>query len=818
MAKTYIGYAQREAAEGVDWSGVARKFTNMLEMEQEAREQDQAALDQANTDLATTLQTAPNGETQELHNYMLDYANNASNYQLMLKRSVDNGNMSKKQYTNAVNNLMAGTNQAISLVTKYNDFAKKQQEKINNDTMAGQKLYENQLLETMLDFSNTSLYIDPVTFKVSQGKTVEKTIGTGADAKTVRTMSTNTGDFRPVASMTRWMGEDYNKFDMSAAVTKIAGNMATSYQALGGQDGQTGIAGEDNVRMNKAYDKALDAYITSYLENPKNVTSILADYAGVAKNNLPFDFTTDENQKDAANMIYIQPNKSGGYDLDLDSSHGKKLRNAAAEVLKGAVDVKLPRKITPAATEEVTGFDYRKASEEEILGARNVKAFLQVGYGSEQERAAGIAHLKGANAGIVDIIPTDDRKGVSVVTKKDNVTSTQFIPFNSDARLYLDGSSQVVGAGVDIGKSLNYLQNTDPGAFEKFIVGQSGGRTDVRELSDNRSVANIPEVINYNEVKINTDKRMTRKNAVGVNVETDEFVQATPGEIIESAITDNVALRDINRLADAVVGVNKVVEGLNIGALNDENSIVKVIDDDTDNSAGRELNSYMTGDNSTALGLSSLQIYYPELMSGPIFIPDQGERNAKETARILDQVYGTLVQAANEGRRLAPNDFSIISNNQQIKDYNKEAYDWGRANNTFKDVSGDKFEWNDGLGLTYDSKQYDNLPPDVQQVRVGGKQVLLRDKGDGTFEMVEEVDLNTNVNSQGTMTKYNQQPVIISEQITIDTVKEKLGNKYQQQRDMLEVKFPITDGNYKDAAAYEKFIDAEMIKIAQLIN
>ena len=46
----------------------------------------------------------------------------------------------------------------------------------------------------------------------------------------------------------------------------------------------------------------------------------------------------------------------------------------------------------------------------------------------------------------------------------------------------------------------------------------------------------------------------------------------------------------------------------------------------------------MTGDNSTALGLSSLQIYYPELMSGPIFIPDQGERNAKETARILDQV------------------------------------------------------------------------------------------------------------------------------------------------------------------------------------
>ena len=45
MAKTYYGYAQREVAEGVDWSGVARKFTNMLEDEAKLREQRQAALD-----------------------------------------------------------------------------------------------------------------------------------------------------------------------------------------------------------------------------------------------------------------------------------------------------------------------------------------------------------------------------------------------------------------------------------------------------------------------------------------------------------------------------------------------------------------------------------------------------------------------------------------------------------------------------------------------------------------------------------------------------------------------------------------------------
>ena len=281
MAKTYYGYAQREVAEGVDWSGVARKFTNMLEDEVKLREERQGALDKADSDLATLLQTAPNGQTEELHNYMLDFANNASNYQLMLKRSVDAGNMSRKQYTQGINNLMAGTNQAITMVNKYNEVLKNREEKIKNGTMSAKMLYETELIQGFNDFSNTALYIDPITFKVSQGKTVTK--------NGVRTMSSNTGDFRPISTMLSWMGEDYDKFDMSAAVTDIAGNMATTYEQIVNKGGEGEV---DDVRLNAQYEKALDNYVNSYIADPRNVASILADYSGVSPDGVAWEFTT----------------------------------------------------------------------------------------------------------------------------------------------------------------------------------------------------------------------------------------------------------------------------------------------------------------------------------------------------------------------------------------------------------------------------------------------------------------------------------------------------------------------------------------------
>tara|TARA_R110000751_G_scaffold27669_11_gene72992 strand:- start:192 stop:2672 length:2481 start_codon:yes stop_codon:yes gene_type:complete len=822
MANTYYGYAQREAAEQVDWSGVARKFTTMLDDEVKAKEEREASLDKANTDLATLLSTAPSSENKELHNWILDYGNNASNYSLMLHRSVQNGNMSRKQYTQAMNNLTAGTNQALAVANKYNQYFIDQEKERKEGTLPAERLFTGALIQGFADFNNTALYIDPITMKVSQGKTVTENI----DGHDVRTLSSNTGDFRPVNQLLSWMGETYSKFDMTGAIDNIAGNMAVSYQDLNDTDPR--ISGEDNVRLNENYDTAMSNYIASYLEDPREVASILADHAGMAPNKKPWQFTTDV-AKTGTNMIYLSPNNNGGYSIDLDTPKGRELQKQAGKVLEAAVDVKLPRKITMAETKE-PGWTWNKATSEEIKGSRNVEAMLNMAYGTQAQFDAAVGHFKAVDTSITNIEKTADGKGYNVTKTVDGETSSSFVPWHQNPDTLLDGSSQLIGADTHLEKGLAYMLGTNSEGFNTLYTQQAGDSPRIREQGSFETPANVPKVINYNEIEIKTGEWKKKLNAAGKEVDTETPVTAKPLEILQNAIGvgDDVRLkdRDINRLDDIRIGITKVVKGLNIGSLNDTNAVVTVIDDDKQNDAERDLESYLTGDNYdwAVGGASSIEIYYPELMSGPIFIPDQGssKSNATKTASLIDDVYGTLVKAANEGRRLAPNDFSFIRNDNQINAYNKDVYDWARANDTFVDFSGDKFEWNDGLGLTYDTKQSGaSLPADVKKVRVNGKEVLLRELDNGKFEQVEIVDLNENVNSEGSMSKYNTPgSPVTTNVVTIETIKEKLGDRYVAERDAMEIKYPITDpkADYADAAAYEKFIDEQMILIAKDIG
>jgi hypothetical protein len=86
--------------------------------------------------------------------------------------------------------------------------------------------------------------------------------------------------------------------------------------------------------------------------------------------------------------------------------------------------------------------------------------------------------------------------------------------------------------------------------------------------------------------------------------------------------------------------------------------------------------------------------------------------------------------------------------------------------------------------------------------------------------MVEEVDLNNPVNSKGPMSKYNNPTGGTTDVITIEMVQKALGDRYVAERDAMEIKYPITDpkADYADGAAYDKFIDEQMIAIAKNIG
>lgn len=612
MAKTYYGYAQREVAEGVDWSGVARKFTNMLEDEATLREERQAALDKADSDLATLLQTAPNGQTEELHNYMLDFANNASNYQLMLKRSVDAGNMSRKQYTQGINNLMAGTNQAITMVNKYNEVLKNREEKIKNGTMSAKMLYETELIQGFNDFSNTALYIDPITFKVSQGKTVTK--------NGVRTMSSNTGDFRPISTMLSWMGEDYDKFDMGAAVTDIAGNMATTYEQIVNKGG---VGEVDDVRLNAQYEKALDNYVNSYIADPRNVASILADYSGVSPDGVAWEFTTDEKLKDKENYIYIQPNKKGGYDIDLDSKHGKRLQELAGEYLKASVDVKLPRKVSAQATGGKFDKDYASYVNELSMDTRSAANWMTLQNAENLEQWTSAKNfwlgkqIKSGNdfVTIADIKINDNNDGIElVINQKEGGQKTIPASFGSNQAWLNQGAGGVLqGINVDniaISKK-----------FQPFMAGS-------RAIGEN----NVP--VNWSTQGVTNQ---------GINYENLEVVTkggGTEDEQVGSAL-DLINVTEYNSADDVISVVNTIFNSTPAN--------------------NRQMLSDVSLSPVEFKGTEYAEIYYPAFMSAPIYI------NAEEVnPNTLNAVMKQLYDASAKQEFLRPNDFKGVLGDEWV--------------------------------------------------------------------------------------------------------------------------------------------------------
>ena len=140
------------------------------------------------------------------------------------------------------------------------------------------------------DFRDNAAFIDPTTMKVSQGKLVDKVV----DGKTIRVMSDNTADFTQVSTMLGWMGQEIDKFDLTKAIDDTYKTLAPSYQT-NMPDGSI----KDDVRKMPGFQKAVNGKLKSYLNDPRNVASVLADYAQMAPKGgtdgtpAPWEFTDD---------------------------------------------------------------------------------------------------------------------------------------------------------------------------------------------------------------------------------------------------------------------------------------------------------------------------------------------------------------------------------------------------------------------------------------------------------------------------------------------------------------------------------------------
>ena len=113
-------YAERNAANQVDWSAIGSSISKTLTDERERREKAKKEIADASNQYAETLSNAPMGESRDFNDWTLDFASNAQEFRLMQDRMLRSGRMKLRDYNMSRQNLKSGTEQAFNLAKEYN--------------------------------------------------------------------------------------------------------------------------------------------------------------------------------------------------------------------------------------------------------------------------------------------------------------------------------------------------------------------------------------------------------------------------------------------------------------------------------------------------------------------------------------------------------------------------------------------------------------------------------------------------------------------------------------------------------------------------
>ena len=393
---TYYKYAERNAANQVDWSAIGKSISDTLTEEVKRREKAKQDIENATNQYAETLANAPMGESRDFNEWTLDFANNAQEFRLMQDRMLRSGRMKLRDYNMGRQNLKSGTEQAFNLAKEYNaEYAEKMKRMQDGQSQD----LEGFLMGTAEGFSNftkSGLYIDPTTGKVAIANKVQKTL---PDGTVVYEMSQNPNDFTSINSLRNRITSKYNKFDVSKSLQPGVSDLGKRIEVIM----KGGVKTREDAKQTPGYTTARDTFIDSFVEtNPDNLTSILTDtLTQVVRNGQAtgesFEFTFDPEQaKSSDKYILLRENpQTGRVEGDFTTANGKKQKEMAKEFLKTKFDTMVDFEETARqefAPPRPTAYDER-SRDQAAIDAQNTTAWGQLYYGTPDEQQQGANRL-----------------------------------------------------------------------------------------------------------------------------------------------------------------------------------------------------------------------------------------------------------------------------------------------------------------------------------------------------------------------------------------------------------------------------------------
>ena len=487
---TYYKYADREASSQVNWSEITSNMVNSLKEVQTIRDSKRKAIDDATTELSTTLSDSPQGEHKGLNEFAMTYANNAQEMRLMQDQLLKSGQLKLKDYNIGRANLTQGTQKLFNISKKYQEHYKTKMDRLEGDLSATQEQWEMAEIEGFANFSNHEGYINPTNGQVSVGKLIDTKI----DGKSVVTMDRTPGSFLTVDQLNFSVSDQVNKYSMENFDEQI-GKFADTYLTTDGA-----YSSLDDVREMPGFDNMKKNIIESQLGSKRDVGSILTNYVVMAPNGKQFTFTRNPEEQDENTILLVddstQPG-SGRSEPDFSSEIGKAHKKIAYNYLDSQLEKQLPSKQTTKAPPKATvaEIERKERMDEEDYQVSNVGKLMT---GTETEIQTLTDYFRDLNPATQSVKRTSDGIVVAYrnpVTKKIETRDIPFYVGEGDSRKaktvaqFIESASPLLTGNKDIRTILKR------GNYNKDLVFNA----DLRRYSEGEYISRVNTKESVNE-------------------------------------------------------------------------------------------------------------------------------------------------------------------------------------------------------------------------------------------------------------------------------------------------------------------------------
>lgn len=487
MAGTYYKYAERDADSQVNWAEVGKGITDMLAETNRVRQNKKDALDVAQRETMNYLAETPNGEHVGARQSILEYSDQASNQMRIMKRLMEQGQLSVKDFTIFRQNLTDNTNLAFNANKAYQEGYELTKQRERDGISSGLEPDNWSESEEFGNWGNIGWQIAP-NGTVMAGKMVEEEV----DGKKVRTLDKTPGGLRSMNYLNQAILGRIDKYDYESPVDQWVDNLGKNIEVttLLGTYGSQGLSTSLEDVTKKQYKKEGDRQIEYNFiqsENDKikeiagtNLDSarILYDSAKIAPNGKPYEITTnvEEAKKGDNYILKVVDPESGGFKYELTNGQKKdteefirtQMRAKYDKIEKEDVVGQLNLQET-AEQRERAAAKYRPKPENKDKEADDATSMIgKLFYGDDNQVKSAIDYFKGIKGKDGKIafkeIVRNGNTGVTVTLANGNKENISFVDANNRPRTQEDF---IAAAGPLLANELDVSSSLKRGAYQK---------------------------------------------------------------------------------------------------------------------------------------------------------------------------------------------------------------------------------------------------------------------------------------------------------------------------------------------------------------